>query len=277
MTLVLACLTKDTVFQISDRRLTSFAAPHAIIEDERNKAVVVNGRVSFAYTGLASLGTTRTDDWLARVIAEGPNEDMAQVAERIRERATADFRRLRIQPRYKRHAFQGVGMFRLRGETDLSPGIVTIDNAIDHENGNWLAEPLREFQVKTQFPEKFPGGCVLNSVGVVPSSAEKSTVLRLVQKCVNHRHSTALTIVHSLVMSLRWLSGRHPPIGPGLMVVRLSRERVERIEHSRHMWMLAGEDFTYVSATGLTSYFGPHFVFGRSVVTGFEGRSLTPQ
>jgi hypothetical protein len=208
------------------------------------------------------------------VIADGPNDDMAQVAERIRDRATADFRQLQIPRRYKRHAFQGVGMFRLRGEADLSPGIITIDNAIDHQNGSWLTDPLPEFKVTTQFPEKLPGGCILNSVGVTPSPQEKSAVLRLVRKCVKHRHATPRTVAHSLIISLRWLSGRHPQIGSGLMVVRLSKTGVEHVERSQSVSMSAGEDFIYVSATGLTTHFGPHFVFGRSVLTGFEGGSL---
>jgi hypothetical protein len=280
MTLVLSCLTDDIVYQVSDRRLTSFVRPDHVYDDERNKAVVVNGRVTFGYTGLAEIGNMRSDDWLARVIADGPSNDMAQVACRIKERATLVFRQLNLPVQFKRQAFQGVGWFRLKGEDWYSPGIVTIDNAIDHQTGSWLTHPLPEFQVTTRFPSKLPGGFILDSIGITPSAEEKNAVFRLAHKCVKHRRSTPRTIVHSLIVALRWLSSRHAQIGLGLMVVVLPKRSVERSEESGHMFMVAGApneftpSFVYVSATGLTTQIGPHFVSGGGIMPGFEGGSL---
>jgi hypothetical protein len=280
MTLVIACLTEKAVYQVSDRRLTSFTCPDTVIDDERNKAVVVNSRVAFAYSGLSAIGGERSDDWVARVIADGPTNDMAQVTHRIKERATRDFQQLNIASRFKHHAFQGVGWFRLKGEDWLSPGVITIDNAIDHQTGTWLAEPRVEFQVTTQFPSKLPGSCILNSVGLPPSAEEKNAVVRLVRKCAKHPRTTCRTVLHSLIISLRWLSSRHSQIGHGLMAICLPKRSVEESERTGHMLMIAGppsdliSSFVYVSATGSAVTFGPHFVGGRSVLTDFKAGNL---
>ena len=64
MTIVLDCFARDAAFQISDRRLTDAAHPGVLIDDETNKALLLNGRVVFSYTGLASIDGQRTDEWL---------------------------------------------------------------------------------------------------------------------------------------------------------------------------------------------------------------------
>jgi hypothetical protein len=34
-------------------------------DDESNKAVLIDGRMAYGYTGIAEVGGIRTDDWLA--------------------------------------------------------------------------------------------------------------------------------------------------------------------------------------------------------------------
>ena len=51
VTLILSCLTDDAVYQVSDRRLTSFSAPHAPIDEDTNKALLVDGRLAFGTPG----------------------------------------------------------------------------------------------------------------------------------------------------------------------------------------------------------------------------------
>ena len=69
MTLILTCLTDDCVYQVSDRRLTSFDPPRAPIDDEANKALIVGGRVAFGYTGISKVNGEKTDHWLTRTAA----------------------------------------------------------------------------------------------------------------------------------------------------------------------------------------------------------------
>lgn len=280
MTIVLACVTSDAVYQISDRRLVDVATRAQVIDDEKNKAVLVNSRVAFGYTGLARIDGESTDTWLAKVIACGSTSDMAEVAERIRARATHAFTSMTIPKAYKRHAFQAVGWFQLRGEKESTPGIVVVHNALDEKTGSWLSEPLEEFCISTQFPTHFPGGCILNSVGVVPSAQEKSAVLRLARKALKRRDIAPNAILRALVESMTWLSGRHQEIGRGLMIVRLYRKASdEAAATGMHMAIAGAIDsklptFFYVSATGLTTHFGPHFVVGQSVLTDFQGGAL---
>jgi hypothetical protein len=277
MTLILTCLTARNVYQVSDHRLTRISNPEEIMDDERNKAVFV-GWGSFGYTGLAEIGKERTDNWLARVISEGPTNNMAQVAERIRSAASAAFRSL---PRkYRHHAFQGAGWFRLQGEEQLSPGIMMIHNGVDEQTGGWLVEPLEEFRTATQFPSSLPGGCILNSVGVVASAAEKDAVVRLLRKCVKHRSSTPATVHKALIISMRWLSSRHPTIGNSLLAVSLPKHSVEEWQRTGLTTLIAAlpnnstATFTYVSPQGSLTWFGPHIASEGVVLTGVQAGSL---
>lgn len=280
MTLVLACLTPNAVYQVSDRRLVNPQAHDIVVDDERNKTVVFESRISFAYTGLASIKGKRTDTWLAEVIADGPSADMETVANRIRDRASEAFQSWAIPKDLKRHAFQGVGWFRLPGESDITPGIICIHNALEPSTGNWLEHPLEGFEVSSQFPSAMPGGCILNSVGVVPSSEEKSAVLRLVRKAAKREDSAPSAILRALIESMTWLSSRHKEIGKGMIVVRITKKGVVAAGNSGQHVMLAGAvdavapTFFYVSATGSQTYFGPHFVAGGMVVTDFQAGSL---
>lgn len=274
MTLILACLSARNVYQLSDRRLTDWLYPEKVIDEERNKAVLVAGRVSFGYTGLAEISGERTDTWLARIASQGPTNDMAQVAERIRTAASAASQQPEQASRkHRRHAFQGVGWFRLKGENHFSPGMIVIHNCLDEQSGLWLDEPFGEFRTSTQFPSSLPGSCILNSVGVTLTAQERSAVVRLVRKCVKHRTSTPATVVKSLIVSMRWLSGRHPRIGKSLLVMSLPRKAVEEWERTGRTMLLAASPnevtatFAYVSPKMSLTWFGPHIASQGVVLT----------
>jgi hypothetical protein len=261
MTLILSCLTADTVFQVSDRRLTLHSDAETIRDDDRNKAVFL-GRVSFGYTGLANIGAVRTDDWLAKVISQGPTiRDMSAVADRIRTAANEAFRGI---PRgIGRHIFQGVGWFRLAGEKDLTPGVITIHNCLDEATATWLPEAYPEFRISTQFPSSLPGNCILQSVGVDPTPQEKSAVLRLVRKCAKRKNPVA--VVQAMIRSMRWLSGRHSRIGNSFLAVSIPKRSVEEIERTGRLLLVASPpndrtaSFLYISA-GKLIWHGPHIV-----------------
>jgi hypothetical protein len=281
MTLILACLTARNVYQVSDRRLTSLSNPETIIDDERNKAVFI-GRISFGYTGLSEIGRERTDDWLARVISKGPTNDMAQVAERIRNEATAAFQQLpkTLPQKFRHQAFQGVGWFRLKGQHGLSPGIVTVHNCIDEKTDSWLVNPLEQFRTATLFPSSLPGGCMFNSVGVVPTAGEREAIVRRVRKCVKHRNSTPATVLKAMIKCMRWLSGRHSRIGKSLLAVSVPLHSVEEMERTRRFTLFAAPPndstatFTYVSPRGSQTWYGPHLVGEGTVLTGVQVGSV---
>src|SRR5687768_9667498 len=134
MTFILSCATKDAVYQVSDRRLTWLggSAPGSVKDDESNKAVLIDGRMAFGYTGLAEVQGLRTDYWLAKLFGNVPTADLAAVAERIRSQATEAFSNMKVSnPRWLRHAFVGIGWGTYRSETELVPILVTISNALN--------------------------------------------------------------------------------------------------------------------------------------------------
>ncbi len=280
MTLILACLTKDIVYQVSDRRITNLLPPYERLSDEQNKAVMIDSRFVFGYTGLSEIGGERTDTWLAKVISQSDTNDMAAVTNHIRESANRAFERMTGPKKNRRCAFQGVGWLRLQGESDFSPASLTIHNAIDPQTGMWLAEPIDEFRLNTRWPSHFPNYCVMESVGVIPSLAEKDAVFRLVRRCVKRHKSTPLTVREALIRSLRWLSTRHKTVGPGMMAVCLPKRGAEEAERTGRRMVLAGTysdvapTFVYISAEGSAKYFGPHFVSKGVVLTDFQAGSL---
>jgi hypothetical protein len=71
MTLILSLATPEFVVQISDRRLTYRDGKGFIrvADDDANKLTVFRGQMAFGFTGLAHIGSQRTDTWLARALA----------------------------------------------------------------------------------------------------------------------------------------------------------------------------------------------------------------
>jgi hypothetical protein len=270
MTLILSCLTSDAVFQVSDRRLTLHSDAETIGDDDRNKSVFI-GRVAFGYTGLASIGVVRTDDWLAKVISQGPTNSMVTVAERIRAAATEAFRG--IHRRIGRHVFEGVGWFRLTGEKDLRPGLITIHNCLDQATSTWIPEAYAEFRTSTQFPPHLPANCVLHSVGVDPTQQEKSAVVRLVRSCTRRRNSAA--VLQAMIRSMHWLSTRHARIGKSFLAVSIPKRSVEDTERTGRIALIAAPpndrtaSFLYISP-GKVVWHGPHVASEGTVLTGFR-------
>jgi hypothetical protein len=282
MTLILACLTPNTVYQVSDRRITNLLNPNEVITDDQNKSVMIDSRFVFGYTGLSKMEGERTDTWLAKVISQSDTNDMAAVANHIRESANRAFQQTPGPKKNLRYAFQGVGWLRLQGESNFSPASLTIHNAIDPRTGMWLAEPRDEFQLNTNWPSQFPNYCVMESVGVIPSLQEKDAVFRLVRRCIKRRSSTPLTVLEALIRSLRWLSMRHQTVGPGMMVVCLPKRAAEEAERTGRRLVFPGmysevaPTFVYIPARKSAKYFGPHFVSKGVVLTDFQAGGVLP-
>lgn len=278
MTLILSCITDDVVYQVSDRRLTRLTPLRELVEDESNKAVFVNGRVAFAYTGLSVVGGKKTDQWLVQAIASKPSEDMNEVVENISAKATAAFRRMSVASRYKRHAFQGVGWFSLADHADLVPGVVTIHNALGPE-GDWLGYSKKEFEVQTKFYRLSRRQFVIHSAGLTPTKAEKATIYRLLRKCVHRRRKRSSAILGALVMAIRWLSMRYEPgspIGRNVMGLCVPKESANAYQRTGEFFALASGP-TCGTATFLDLpehhrpvTYGPLAVIGGCQILGFQ-------
>ena len=104
MTLVMTAITRRTVVQLADMRLTNIRTGR-IVDDAAAKLVPYLGRFTFAFTGPACIDRTPSADWIASVLAgiADPGE-----APTILGRA-ADRALLRYEPALKRYAIVGGG------------------------------------------------------------------------------------------------------------------------------------------------------------------------
>ncbi len=149
MTLVLGCLTRDYAIQVSDRRIMRGSE---VIDDHRNKGVLVQGTVAYSYSGLAEIDGVRTDIWLANVIADirYPQALFEVVAQKLVD--TVNYQP--ITNKDKRLAIIGIGWMtpaEMRGkppgtEYQVEPCQILITNAVD-DDGKWSHEASDSFYV----------------------------------------------------------------------------------------------------------------------------------
>src|SRR5690606_17080280 len=134
MTLNITLIQPGFIVQVSDGRGTD-GTSGAVITDYSNKMLLVrcaDATLAISFTGVAKLGNTRIDMWLAeRLHAQGAAELPAvDVVDRIREAGTQMFSALRGVP--VRHMFSVAGWLR-NGSTNPRARVwrVTNDNGSD--------------------------------------------------------------------------------------------------------------------------------------------------
>jgi hypothetical protein len=241
MTLILACATRDFAILVSDRRVTWLRGPNAgrTADDGRNKAVVVAGHIAFAYTGLAEIGITRTDDWLQENLQALEPLNIKTVSERIAERATTAFAAIPSPPNEKRQAFVGVGWF-ARGappdESDASraldavrsaaqPVIVAISNALD-DRWDWRSEAEAKFRSQARgLSKSSPDPFAFASAGVPLTTDETHDVQRVLNR-LSARVRGPEPYVRVLVSAARRVAARSSGVGADLMVAVVPRNAV---------------------------------------------------
>ena len=98
MTLILALGNSEQVIQVSDRRLTRNGL---LVDDESNKAGMIrccDARFAYGFTGIAQIGNFITKNWLIESIYNClyPDYCLGKMLERLREKASNDFRTIPI-------------------------------------------------------------------------------------------------------------------------------------------------------------------------------------
>jgi len=98
MTLILTLGNTDQIVQVSDRRLTINGRPD---EDESSKAgvfVCSNARLAFGFAGLAKYDSFITLRWLLENLVHlgPPNFQAGSILERLKAKATEDFKNLQV-------------------------------------------------------------------------------------------------------------------------------------------------------------------------------------
>jgi hypothetical protein len=217
VTLVLSCITRTAAIQVSDRRVTWLRGPHAggLADDYRNKAVVVCNRMAFAYSGLAEIGASNTDDWLLQVVGK---VSLEKVLSAIPPAATAAFQGIQASRQEKRHVFVGVGWGRATIDSPRTTFIATVSNALDRE-WNLLPEAMPAFGAGVfGLPADQP--FLLKSTGQNLSVKEMKRIKRDVRSCLG-RKTGPMSIVRVLVAAIRRVASTNGTVGRGLLAVIL--------------------------------------------------------
>jgi hypothetical protein len=133
--------------QASDRRVTVLNAANEVVDrkDERNKAIFVAERMTFAYTGHAHIGGTDTSEWFQAQLGRAMSQDRS-VDDALGEAAEMAAQYFRALPPYvdeRTHTFVGVGW--TAGDIGARrPFIVCLSNSIG-DDGRWLDPPGDDF------------------------------------------------------------------------------------------------------------------------------------
>jgi len=275
MTLILSCETNDAVYQIADRRLTAFGSPDQIVDDQTNKIVIFDARVSFGYTGRSEICGQRTDEWLADVLQPyAGKRKLGLAVEAIRLRATHEFQKIRALDKFKFHAFQSVGW--IEHSDAWRPGVITIHNGWDDAKHKWAEKPLDEFRGTIRVSRHGNFGIRLTAIGLPLHAAERAAVVRLLRSCA-HRQRGSRAIRHAMFIAMRWLMQRHPDvIGGGMMFACIPRVAAEAAQKSGTFSMSTGgpsdeqSTFECFLSDGTPQGVGPIMVLGGASFRGIR-------
>jgi hypothetical protein len=151
VTLVLTCITRKFVFQVSDRRVT-YIDRHGngtLADDNRNKLTVVCNELVFGYSGLAELDGRHTDEWLSDLLHEIVPYDINKVLAGVREGAEGAIAAVSHRKELTRLAFVVGGWARRSATLPLEPFVWTISNAL-RDDWTWRDEGGSEFRVQAK-------------------------------------------------------------------------------------------------------------------------------
>jgi hypothetical protein len=173
MTLILSVITPNFVIQASDRRVTTIRDSQLVsVDDDRNKAVFVADRLTFAMTGAADIDGD-TIEFFAAQLARGLGQGQTFEAT-FAQTGTMCGQYLAQRPDGLSAflAFVGVGWTALP-PAERAPLIMWTSNAMDAE-GQWLARAERDFETHTaELPEGEPFRLLISGAGLEAQQAER--------------------------------------------------------------------------------------------------------
>lgn len=149
MSLIITVLLPEYVVQVSDMRLTDLDTGQPI-EESQKKIVILAGkhaRLVLGWVGLACFGAHNTGDWLTEqlVASKAADLNIADIAQVLKEGATAQIANLRIAAGPKRTSFVMAGWYRTR--EGFAPTLVRISNCEQGSDWTLMREALPKFDV----------------------------------------------------------------------------------------------------------------------------------
>lgn len=222
MTLVLSCLMRDYVIQVSDQRITR-VSDGALVDNLRNKGTMFCSQMAFSYTGLAEIDGIPTDLWLAEVLAG--ERTLEEGIRSLVTRATEAFLAIHLPSQKKRHAFVGVGFLCPSKGSPLRACQVTVSNFLSAE-GRWLTEPRDSFLLETTLRSEDRDFMLCRPVGVrVPEELVRS-LEKNIRACLSHE-TRPLAIIRLVADTIRNVANSAPTVGKSLLVIFVPRRAVQ--------------------------------------------------
>ncbi len=276
MTLILSLITHECAFQVADRRLTM--TPHGQIDDDNaNKLVYFDGRVSFGYTGLAHLGGKRTDDWLTGLLSSAQCSSLPKALRTLASEANEALRG--IDRRIKDLAVVGVG-WSLEKANLVRPLICRVSNFHD-PTGARLNSPADRFTIHVQFLEPQERFTFLCTGQPVPNALTKLLALRM-RQFIKKRISRELTL-RLMVKVVRATASRNKKVGLDLLSVVLPKASARTMGQASITMMLdepASEAATFQYwPAGLWNWvnYGPNVAAQGVGIRDFQAGAIKPE
>lgn len=280
MTLVLSCITDRYAIHVADRRVTSLNGVNAgqLLDDNRNKIVLVCNRLAFAYSGLTKIEGQSTDTWLANMFGTLPAYRASLVLRALSERATTAFHSIAADPKLKRQAFVAVGWARFEPGAAIQPFIASITNALD-DAWNWLLAADQTFQTRILRLDQ-GGSHVWAATGARLNREESLRIDRELRGCAQ-RSTGSSAYIRVLVEAIRRVAAYEPTVGRGLLAVSIPALALLEPES------MTVHQGTTRSERHVTSMFfppnqddgiqyGPHAACPGIVITGTESGAISP-
>jgi hypothetical protein len=216
MTLVLICLSAEYIVHVSDRRLTS-AANELPTSEHTNKAIFLDGRYIFGFTGLAQLGGKRADLWFAQEIQQ--TED-APLVDRLLSLGRSLPAAVRYAPpKYRAHAFVGAGFARSSKAAPVEPVAVMLSNFLNpHGRPRQISPAFAVSWLRLAERKDF----MVLSAGAELTLTERATVNRLIRKA--RKAEASIEAIARILAEMVWkVAQRKATVGKSLMICTLPR------------------------------------------------------
>lgn len=247
MTLILSCLTPEYIVQVSDRRLTM---PNGeIFDDSANKAIVFLGHACIAYTGIAAIGSQRTDEWITNQLVGQPS--LEQAINRLKDALNQTIPRLRVPNKHLTVVIDWWGMPTPDSPYTSSSTILT--NAYDPVTRSPSKMPQRSFVLNTHALPEGKGYAFApygqNSDFVrykqgLSADIYESMVKRLYRAARRLGNDSAIAdpIVLSRFMeeAVLTVASKNRSVGKNLMVATLYNPTVERNQEKCNTFVYRG-------------------------------------
>jgi hypothetical protein len=220
MTLILTCLSAEYIVQVSDRRLTLASDPNQVSSEHANKAIFLDGRYIFGFTGLAKLGAQRADLWFAENINSLQNMPLGDRLQALARMLPAAVRY--APPQHRTHAFIGAGFARMGSSAPIEPIAVQVSNFLN-ENGQprW---PSCDFKVVVR---RIPTGkdFLLIGAGAKLNLQERTKLVRAVRKA--REAGAGIQSVARIMAETIWkVANRNATVGHTAMICTLPRTAI---------------------------------------------------